>query len=62
MILNEYKVTLLTSKNIEHTYITNALNTEQAVILAQAEAIKNGRGYQLVSCHELNFYYYSIFE
>lgn len=45
---NEYYVTL-TNGNTEQTYRISANNEEQAIILAQAIAIKQARGYRLVS-------------
>ena len=48
MNFNDYIVTL-TNGTINNTYKIQAFNKEQATILAQAEAIKQARGYELVS-------------
>jgi len=39
---------LLTNGDIEHKYYKWAFNKKEATILAQAEAILNARGYELV--------------
>jgi hypothetical protein len=48
MKFNTYDVTL-TNGTVQHTYRKHAFTEEQATILAQAETIYMGRGYQLVS-------------
>jgi hypothetical protein len=45
---NEYKI-ILTNGSIEDTYYEYATCKEAAIILAQARAINNARGYKLVS-------------
>jgi len=40
---------ILTNGTVNCTYNIVALCSEQAIILAQAEAIQNARGYELVS-------------
>lgn len=47
MIDREFKI-ILTNGSIENEYKVRAFNREQAIILAQAEAIKQGKGYKLV--------------
>lgn len=49
---NTYKVKL-TNGTVVHEYIITAFNENQAIILAQAEAIRKARGYQLVVCSEM---------
>lgn len=44
----------LTNGVVEHTYYITAMSGSAAIILAQAEAINNARGYELVSCEELD--------
>lgn len=48
MIPYKYIVTL-TNGNTEQQYKVSATNQQAAIILAQAEAIKLARGYELVS-------------
>ena len=48
MISTEYRV-VLTNGKVEHTYILRAFNITEAIILAQADAIKQARGYELVN-------------
>jgi len=45
---NEYDVTL-TNGTTEQTYRIRAMSEEQVIILAQAKAINQARGYKLVS-------------
>jgi len=40
---------LLTNGEVENTYYKWAFNEKEAIILAQAEAIQNARGYELIS-------------
>jgi|GEM_PF-2308387 len=51
MIPRKYIVTL-TNGTVEHQYKISATNQEQAIILAQAEAINLARGYEFVSIIE----------
>lgn len=51
MKLNTYEV-VLTNGSIQHTYTTTAFNREDAIILAQAEAIHQARGRKFVSIKE----------
>jgi len=48
MKTTEYEV-ILTNGMVNHTYNIPAFNEREAVILAQAEAIKSARGYDFVS-------------
>ncbi len=43
-----YKI-ILTNGTIKYQYFQRAFNIKEAVILTQAVAIQNGRGYELVS-------------
>ena len=44
-----YKITLQTNDERTDIYYQRAFNKESAVILAQAEAINNAKGYKLIS-------------
>ena len=46
---NNYIVTL-TNGIAKQTYSKSAFTAREAIILAQAEAIQMGRGYELISC------------
>lgn len=52
MNFNKYKV-ILTNGTVNHEYIQNTFTEEQAIILSQAEAIKNARGYEFVSIEKM---------
>lgn len=52
MDYNNYRI-VLTNGKVEHSYFKYASNEEQAIILAQADAIQNGMGYKLVSIEEV---------
>lgn len=52
MIFNDYIVTL-TNSTINDIYEIQAFNKEQATILAQAEAIKQAKGYKFVAITEV---------
>jgi hypothetical protein len=47
-----YKVTL-TNGTYQYTYTICTFGEREAIILAQAEAIRAARGYELVSCEEV---------
>jgi len=51
MIPHKY-IIILTNGTTQQEYKKSATNKEAAVILAQAEAIQNARGYELVSVVE----------
>jgi len=51
MIPHKYIITL-TNGTTQQEYKKSATNKEAAIILAQAEAIQNARGYELVSVVE----------
>lgn len=55
---NGYKV-ILTNGVVEHSYFIVAFSKKEAVILAQANAINQARGYDLVSCEQIENYCYS---
>lgn len=44
----------LTNGIITNDYPTTAFNSNEAIILAQAEAIKQGKGYKLVDVYLIN--------
>lgn len=48
MIPNKYEV-VLTNGTVNHTYNIVAFCEREATILAQAEAINNARGYDVIS-------------
>lgn len=50
---DHFKVTL-TNGTVEHDYYIYAFCTEEAIILAQAEAIRGAMGYRLVSCEKID--------
>lgn len=52
MIPNNYIVTL-TNGNVEYDYRITAMGEEPAIILAQAEAINDARGYELVRIRKI---------
>lgn len=52
MKFNTYDVTL-TNGTVQHTYRKHAFNKTEATILAQADAIYLGRGYDVVSVIEI---------
>lgn len=52
MKYTKYKV-ILTNGALKNEYEILALNEEQAIILAQAEAINKGRGYKFVDITEV---------
>lgn len=49
----KYKIVLQTNTERQDEYIKYASNDDEAVILTQAEAIENARGYKLVSVEEI---------
>ena len=49
---NKYRITLL-DEGIKKTYIVWAFDETEAIILAQAMAINNGKGYKFVSIEQL---------
>ena len=50
---NKYFEVELTNGTVNDKYKIKAVNEEQAIILAQAEAINNAKGYKLVSVNEI---------
>lgn len=52
MKFNTYEI-ILTNGIVYHKYIKQAFNQKEATILAQAEAIQNASGYELISVVEL---------
>lgn len=53
MKFNEYEV-ILTNGLTQQKYIQYCTGEKEAIILSQAEAIRNARGYELVSVKKLN--------
>lgn len=52
MLLKNFKI-VLTNGTVAYVYHKSAISEREAVILAQAEAIQEGRGYELVSVKEI---------
>ena len=52
MILHKY-IVILTNESVQQRYRISAPDKEQAVILCQADAIRNARGYKLVSVEQI---------